>query len=228
MPLFNGKKNNGTCLTETNGYERGIETRAIFTWKKYQQLNEKLRQILRKKSVIDAQFLVVNKENAAKIASLKHNGRRTKRYKKKLLSETREAKAAIEVFQKKADCIRGNLEKVTTKLLKLDPSGKYQSSGQIISAKQQTEWALAKKVGVPVEYLDDLKIKQKKDGLHFYFGGQNKPDGPGHGHIYMNWDNYVLYNRPVGKKHDGDWFCKTLIIFPDISHFQQVRQHKEE
>ncbi len=57
--------------------------------------------------------------------------------------------------------------------------------------------------GVAVQDLCDIKVRVKDDGVHLFFGGQRKPDGPGHGHYVLDRVGRVTYRRPPRSHPSG-------------------------
>lgn len=50
--------------------------------------------------------------------------------------------------------------------------------------------------GVPYQYADDVAIVVKEDGIiNLYFGGEGRPDGPGHGHYAIDSKGNATYRR---------------------------------
>jgi hypothetical protein len=62
--------------------------------------------------------------------------------------------------------------------------------------KRDDKKEVARRAGVPSQYLDNVWIGTRPDGtVNIYFGGVGQPDGIGHGHYVMNRDGEVTYKR---------------------------------
>lgn len=67
---------------------------------------------------------------------------------------------------------------------------------------KQSDRNLAEKAGVPLQYLDEVKIKREVNGtVNFYFGGLDKKDGNWHGHISTDSLGNVTYKRFPMEEH---------------------------
>ncbi|MDO3166641.1 hypothetical protein P5V90_06685 [Mycobacteroides abscessus subsp. abscessus] len=67
--------------------------------------------------------------------------------------------------------------------------------------------ALADKAGVPLQYRDKVWISTNHEGtINLYFGGADKPNGPGHGHYVMDRNGTVTYRRDPFDPHGSQNF----------------------
>ena len=71
------------------------------------------------------------------------------------------------------------------------------------SAKRRADnRAIAVQAGVPSQYVDNVWVKQDKDGnYNIYFGGIGQPDGEGHGHYVLSTSGKVTYARDPHEEH---------------------------
>ena len=74
--------------------------------------------------------------------------------------------------------------------------------------KNDLDRQMARKAGVPPEYLSDILVLVRpvkgsfSEGVvHVYYGGIGPPDGLGHGHNVMDFDGNVTYERPPFRPH---------------------------
>lgn len=95
------------------------------------------------------------------------------------------------------------------------------------SAKRRADnRAIGIKAGVPAEYVDDVWVKQDKDGnYNIYFGGIGRADGEGHGHYVLSPSGKVTYARDPHKEHGSHNYTDQQKKqnhqhnkFPDIQH----------
>lgn len=94
-------------------------------------------------------------------------------------------------FQRAADSFRARLDKV-------------KAEG---ARRNQDRQALARKAGVPAQYLDKVWVSQDPMGnTNIYFGGVGKPNGPGHGHYVLDRLGKVTYQRDPFDPHGGQNF----------------------
>lgn len=81
---------------------------------------------------------------------------------------------------------------------------------ELKSASRKKRKEFAAKAGVPLQYQDDVWISTDSDGnTNIYFGGIDKPDGPGHGHYAMNQNGTVTYRRDPFKPHGAHNFTEN-------------------
>ena len=73
--------------------------------------------------------------------------------------------------------------------------------------QREDKKSLAVRVGVPLQYQDNVWISTDSDGnTNIYFGGVGKPDGPGHGHYVMDRNGAVTYRRDPFDPHGAQNF----------------------
>ena len=73
---------------------------------------------------------------------------------------------------------------------------------ELKSASRKKRKELAAKAGVPLQYQDDVWISTEPNGnVNIYFGGVDKPDGPGHGHYVMDRNGALIYRRNPFEPH---------------------------
>lgn len=61
---------------------------------------------------------------------------------------------------------------------------------------------IALRAGVPAEYADSVHVAYGPTGkTSVYYGGEGRPDGPGHGHIVLDNDGRVIYWRNPSDPH---------------------------
>lgn len=78
---------------------------------------------------------------------------------------------------------------------------------ELKSASRKKRKELAAKAGVPLQYQDDVWISTGSNGnVNIYFGGVDKPDGPGHGHYVMSQNGTVTYRRDPFAPHGAQNF----------------------
>ena len=78
---------------------------------------------------------------------------------------------------------------------------------ELKSASRKKRKELAAKAGVPLQYQDDVWISMEPNGnVNIYFGGVDKPDGPGHGHYVMGRNGVVTYRRDPFAPHGAQNF----------------------
>ena len=78
---------------------------------------------------------------------------------------------------------------------------------ELKSASRKKHKELAAKAGVPLQYQDDVWISIEPNGnVNIYFGGVDKPDGPGHGHYVMSKNGTVTYRRDPFRPHGAQNF----------------------
>lgn len=76
--------------------------------------------------------------------------------------------------------------------------------------QREDKKSLAVRVGVPLQYQDNVWISTDSDGnTNIYFGGVGKPDGPGHGHYVMDRNGAVTYRRDPFDPHGAQNFEKS-------------------
>jgi hypothetical protein len=94
------------------------------------------------------------------------------------------------------------------------------------NAKRNTDRReLARKAGVPVQYLDQVWVSRKSDGTtNIYFGGVGKPDGPGHGHYVLDRNDNVTYKRDPFDPHGAQNFQEADAALP---HIRSARSQHE-
>ena len=83
----------------------------------------------------------------------------------------------------------------------------YKAKMEAIKAERaRLDRDLAAELGVPVEYLNDLKVVRKVSGqIDIYFGGVDKPDGDGHGHVKKGvWGDDVFSRLPLHPQKGQD------------------------
>jgi len=72
---------------------------------------------------------------------------------------------------------------------------------------------IAKKAGVPSQYIDDVWVKQDSDGnYNIYFGGIGQPDGEGHGHYVLSPSGKVTYARDPHEAHGSHNFKRDAAL----------------
>lgn len=82
---------------------------------------------------------------------------------------------------------------------------------ELKSASRKKRKELAAKAGVPLQYQDDVWISTGSNGnVNIYFGGVDKPDGPGHGHYVMSQNGTVTYRRDPFAPHGAQNFTENL------------------
>lgn len=68
--------------------------------------------------------------------------------------------------------------------------------------RNEDRQSLARKAGVPAQYLDRVWVSKKPDGTtNLYFGGVGEPNGPGHGHYVLDRSGNVTYRRDPFDPH---------------------------
>lgn len=78
--------------------------------------------------------------------------------------------------------------------------------------------SLARKAGVPSQYLDKVWVSRKPDGtVNIYFGGVGEPNGPGHGHYVLDPNGSVSYRRDPFDPHGAQNFTDA-----EQDYFQAV------
>lgn len=78
---------------------------------------------------------------------------------------------------------------------------------ELKSASRKKRKELAAKAGVPLQYQEDVWISIEPNGnVNIYFGGVDKPDGPGHGHYVMSQNGAVTYRRDPFAPHGAQNF----------------------
>lgn len=75
--------------------------------------------------------------------------------------------------------------------------------------RREDKKSIAAKAGVPHQYHDNVWVSTDSNGnTNIYFGGCDKPDGPGHGHYVMDRSGKVTYKRdpydPYGAQNFTD------------------------
>lgn len=76
--------------------------------------------------------------------------------------------------------------------------------------RREDKKSIAAKAGVPFQYRDNVWISKESDGnINIYFGGEGKPDGPGHGHYVMDQNGNVTYRREPFDPHGAQNFEET-------------------
>lgn len=76
--------------------------------------------------------------------------------------------------------------------------------------RREDKKSIAAKAGVPFQYRDNVWISKESDGnINIYFGGEGKPDGPGHGHYVMDQHGTVTYRREPFDPHGAQNFEET-------------------
>lgn len=122
-----------------------------------------------------------------------------------------EAKKKFEDAKSRAQIAKDNFSKAKQEFERLKSeleSIKNQQAERIKELKSQTakrllnDKELARSAGVPIEYLDSVKVRHETDGtVNFYFGGFDKSDGIFHGHISTDSHGNVTYSRMPMKDH---------------------------
>lgn len=73
--------------------------------------------------------------------------------------------------------------------------------------RREDDRDIALKAGVPIRYIDDIKVVRQPDGnVSIYFGGIGKPDGTGHAHYVVDGRGNVTYLRKVGSPYGSQNF----------------------
>ena len=81
---------------------------------------------------------------------------------------------------------------------------------ELKSASRKKRKELAAKAGVPLQYQEDVWISIEPNGnVNIYFGGVDKPDGPGHGHYVMSKNGTVTYRRDPFNPHGAQNFTEA-------------------
>lgn len=81
---------------------------------------------------------------------------------------------------------------------------------ELKSASRKKRKELAAKAGVPLRHQDDVWISTEPNGnVNIYFGGVDKPDGPGHGHYVMSQNGTVTYRRDPFAPHGAQNFTEN-------------------
>ena len=66
---------------------------------------------------------------------------------------------------------------------------------------------IAYNAGVPVKYLDNMKVELHADkSVHILFGGDNVPWGDEHAHYVVHQDGFVSYDRDPDESHGAHNF----------------------
>ena len=109
-----------------------------------------------------------------------------------------EAKAA---FDKASTAFRTRLEKV-----KADNASRNDDRREI-----------ARKAGVPTQYLDSIWVSPNgKGGHNIYFGGVGRPNGPGHAHYVIDSSANVTYRRYPFDPHGAHNFTENQREYADV------------
>lgn len=83
--------------------------------------------------------------------------------------------------------------------------------------EKDSDRELARKAGVPSQYLDNVLVKRDTDGtVNIYYGGLDTPDGLGHGHCSIDSSGKVTYDRAPGEAHGAQ-------NYKDSSHKKAAR-----
>lgn len=104
-------------------------------------------------------------------------------------------------FDQAVSSFRSRLEKVKSETKKLNEDRRE----------------LAKKAGVPYQYLDKVWVSVKSDGsVNIYFGGVGEPGGPGHGHYALDATGNVTYRRDPFDPHGSHNFIDSTRDYEDV------------
>lgn len=80
----------------------------------------------------------------------------------------------------------------------------------VTTRRNDEKRSLAEKAGVPHQYRDKLWVSTDADGnTNIYFGGVDKPNGPGHGHYVMDTSGKVTYKREPFDPHGSQNFSEN-------------------
>lgn len=127
----------------------------------------------------------------------------------RLQAEFRRAK---EDWQRAADAFKARLEKVKAENAK----------------RNEDRRELARKAGVPAQYLDQVWVSHKTDGTtNIYFGGVGKPDGPGHGHYVLDRNDNVTYKRDPFDPHGAQNVVRDERLEHRLSQLALEAYHRD-
>jgi len=98
--------------------------------------------------------------------------------------------------------------------------------------KREDKKDIARRAGVPNQYLDDVWVSKKSNGIiQIYFGGIGKPDGPGHGHYTIAPNGEVTHAREPFEPHGAqnfkhDSLLESRLASIALSVFQRHKDRK--
>lgn len=76
---------------------------------------------------------------------------------------------------------------------------------------------IARKTGVPSQYLDKVWVLKDANGnTSIYFGGMGDPNGPGHGHYVVDRSGKVTYKRDPYDEHGAKNFTEAQRDYTDL------------
>lgn len=76
---------------------------------------------------------------------------------------------------------------------------------------------IARKAGVPYQYLDKVWVSKGANGnTNIYFGGAGTPNGPGHGHYVVDSSGKVTYKRDPYDEHGAKNFTDNQRDYADV------------
>ncbi len=104
-------------------------------------------------------------------------------------------------FEKASADFRARLEKVKAENL----------------SKKNDLREIARRAGVPTQYLDSIWVSSNGHGGHnIYFGGVGQPNGPGHGHYATDSSGKVTYKRDPYEEHGSKNFTEAQRDYTDL------------
>lgn len=116
--------------------------------------------------------------------------------------------AKADFDQVKSDYLRLNEEFKQAKTDFTKATADFKSRLELI---RRSDRDLAEKAGVPIQYLNEIKVKREIDGtVNIYFGGIDDKDGLWHGHISTDSFGTVTYKRLPMEEHG-----KQNYVLPD-------------
>lgn len=88
-----------------------------------------------------------------------------------------------------------------------------QQNGKKIEDKRD----IARKAGVPYQYLDKVWVSKDSNGnTNIYFGGAGTPNGPGHGHYVVDKTDKVTYKRDPLDQHGAQNFTDSQRDYTEL------------
>lgn len=171
------------------GRARADWSRAIHDHKKSKRYHQWLR---RENSRLIGLLKSRSKRGRSEVSRLRKDIASARLVSDELLVASKEAfrrlrAAELVLEHKRSDCIVAEMdyEDAWSRLCKIEEAKTLRQN-----------LIIAKKAGVPEQYLNDLKVVTKSNGTtHIYFGGIDSPDGEGHAHYVVNSEGFATYRR---------------------------------
>lgn len=118
--------------------------------------------------------------------------------------EQEQAQEKLNIYSAETRKLKAEFESAKRKHLRIQETF-HERLAAVKAAKKQRqseEDRLMDQAEIPYYYRKSCKVRRSADGtVNFYFGGIGESDGLGHGHISMDNNGKVTYNRDVFDKH---------------------------